>query len=563
MAKTNEKQADEEIIKKNLSVYERARQVPASALKKILGGRLKGMSDVNPMFRIKRITEIFGPCGFGWKYEIVSQKFETQGQEVKCFMQINLYVKMDDKWSEPIPGVGGSDFVSREKSGLFVNDECLDGDCEVLTPNGWVKFKDYNGNDEVCQFDNNTHQFSFVKPIRFIKNKSNNVIDKGGILMTANHRVLCYNVNKKENVVKFANTLLDLKYRPSESGYGRSSCYRDIKCGLFGRPTALTTLQKIGIMLACDGTIYRVNSNGAIFWRLEFSKERKIIKAKKLLDEYGLSYKENVFERSFGKTTAIVFTFGDNINYKNYSDFIPYGNYPELWEEIVSWDGCSSGVETFTTTKEESASYLQTLLALSGQEVKVYYIADKGINHSPQYMLYRKKHSTGMAGAKRVEGTFDMYCVEVPTSFFLIRKGYDILVTGNCEKMALTDALSVAMKALGIAADVYWDKDGNAVNTDSKYAYGTQPQQVQQQPIAKQAAKPAQPSPQPYPELDMEKELLAESEANQAQSSAELTAIWNKYTLKTSPHYHPAFSKDGVFRKAVASRGQQLKAEGK
>lgn len=79
----------------------------------------------------------------------------------------------------------------------------------------------------------------------------------------------------------------------------------------------------------------------------------------------------------------------------------------------------------------------------------------------------------------------------------------------------------------------------------------------------KQAAKPTQPAPQPYPELDMEKELLAESEANQAQSSTELTAIWNKYTLKSSPHYHPAFSKEGVFRKAVAARGQQLKAEGK
>jgi len=251
MAKTNEKLTDEEAIKKNLSVYEQARQVPASALKKILGGRLKGMSDINPMFRIKRITEIFGPCGFGWKYEIVSQKFETQGQEVKCFMQINLYVKMDGQWSEPIPGVGGADFVAREKSGLFVNDEC--------------------------------------------------------------------------------------------------------------------------------------------------------------------------------------------------------------------------------------------------------------------------------------------------------------------EKMALTDALSVSMKALGIAADVYWDNDGNAVNTDSKYAYGTQQQQSQQQPIM----QAAQPSPQPYPELDMEKELLAEGEANQAQSSAELTAIWNKYTQKTSPFYHPAFSKEGVFRKAVAARGQQLKAEGK
>lgn len=88
-------------------------------------------------------------------------------------------------------------------------------------------------------------------------------------------------------------------------------------------------------------------------------------------------------------------------------------------------------------------------------------------------------------------------------------------------------------------------------------------QQAAPKQQAKQAASPAQPAPQPYPELDMEKELLAESEANQAQSSTELTAIWNKYTQKTSPFYHPAFSKEGVFRKAVAARGQQLKAEGK
>jgi len=88
--------------------------------------------------------------------------------------------------------------------------------------------------------------------------------------------------------------------------------------------------------------------------------------------------------------------------------------------------------------------------------------------------------------------------------------------------------------------------------------YAKQQQKPKQD--AKQSTKPAQ---EPCPELDMEKELLAESEANMAQTSAELTAIWNKYTLKTSPHYHPAFSKEGAFRKAVAARGQQLKAEGK
>ena len=109
--------------KDNLAIYEKAREVPPTALKEIKGGRLKGMSDINPMYRIKRMTEIFGVCGFGWKYEIVKQWFEPQGQEVKAFCQINLYIKLNDEWSEPIPGVGGAGFVEREKNGLFVNDE--------------------------------------------------------------------------------------------------------------------------------------------------------------------------------------------------------------------------------------------------------------------------------------------------------------------------------------------------------------------------------------------------------------------------------------------------------
>ena len=80
----------------------------------------------------------------------------------------------------------------------------------------------------------------------------------------------------------------------------------------------------------------------------------------------------------------------------------------------------------------------------------------------------------------------------------------------------------------------------------------------------KPAAQPAQPAPQPYPELDLEKALVAESEASNAQSTAELTAIWNKYTTESSQFYHPAYkNQNDVFFKAVKTRGAQLKAEGK
>ena len=107
----------------NLRIYNFAREVPASALKRITGGRLNGFTDVNPVFRIKRMTELFGVCGLGWYYEITKQWTETYGDEVKCFCNINLYIKDGDSWSAPIMGTGGSTIVEVGSRGKYVSDE--------------------------------------------------------------------------------------------------------------------------------------------------------------------------------------------------------------------------------------------------------------------------------------------------------------------------------------------------------------------------------------------------------------------------------------------------------
>ena len=107
----------------NLDIYNKLRNVPEIAKKEIGGGKLKGMTDVSPMWRIKAMTDAFGVCGFGWKYEIVSQWLEPFGSEVKAFCNLNLYVKLNGEWSDAIPGTGGSSFVSMEKNGSYVNDE--------------------------------------------------------------------------------------------------------------------------------------------------------------------------------------------------------------------------------------------------------------------------------------------------------------------------------------------------------------------------------------------------------------------------------------------------------
>jgi len=107
----------------NLSIYDKVKEVPAEAKKEILAGRIKGFTDINPMWRIKIMTQTFGVCGIGWKYEILRQWTETIGDEVRAFCNINLYVKQNGEWSDAIPGTGGSSMVTKEKNGLFFSDE--------------------------------------------------------------------------------------------------------------------------------------------------------------------------------------------------------------------------------------------------------------------------------------------------------------------------------------------------------------------------------------------------------------------------------------------------------
>ena len=112
---------------KNMEIYEAVRSVPKEAKKPISGGRLKGMTDINPMWRIKTLTEQFGPCGFGWHADLVERWTEkVEGTtEIAAFVKIELFVKQGNEWSKGIVGIGGSMLSTNERNGLYVNDECF------------------------------------------------------------------------------------------------------------------------------------------------------------------------------------------------------------------------------------------------------------------------------------------------------------------------------------------------------------------------------------------------------------------------------------------------------
>ena len=108
----------------NLDLWNKVNKPPPSALKTIGAGRLKGMSDINPQWRLQIMTENFGQIGVGWYYEIVEMWTEDgAGGELMAFVQINLFTNNGGVWSKPIAGVGGSALVAKESAGLRANDE--------------------------------------------------------------------------------------------------------------------------------------------------------------------------------------------------------------------------------------------------------------------------------------------------------------------------------------------------------------------------------------------------------------------------------------------------------
>jgi hypothetical protein len=109
-----------------LEIYDKFKKVPDNAKKEITGGRLKGKTDINPMWRIKALTEQFGAVGFGWYTEVTKQWLEVGANgEISAFVNINLYVKVNEVWSQPIFGNGGSMFVANESKGAYTSDECF------------------------------------------------------------------------------------------------------------------------------------------------------------------------------------------------------------------------------------------------------------------------------------------------------------------------------------------------------------------------------------------------------------------------------------------------------
>lgn len=123
----------------NLSIYNAVRAPPKEALRQFKRQGGFAGTEISPMWRIKALTETFGPCGIGWYSEIAERWTEAfDAAHVKAFVTVRLYIRdpQTGEWSKPIVGTGGNDFIAkrakRDQYGdrmkdaydIIVNDEC-------------------------------------------------------------------------------------------------------------------------------------------------------------------------------------------------------------------------------------------------------------------------------------------------------------------------------------------------------------------------------------------------------------------------------------------------------
>jgi hypothetical protein len=110
----------------NMIIYNQVRTTPENAKTAISSGKLKGKTDINPMFRIETLTKVFGPIGIGWYYDVLRIENLTipETQEIACFVDINLFYKWEGEWSKPVFGTGGSMLLENfTHAGLKTNDD--------------------------------------------------------------------------------------------------------------------------------------------------------------------------------------------------------------------------------------------------------------------------------------------------------------------------------------------------------------------------------------------------------------------------------------------------------
>ncbi|MBD3260873.1 MAG: toprim domain-containing protein [Candidatus Altiarchaeales archaeon] len=301
---------------------------------------------------------------------------------------------------------------------------CYDGDTELLTQQGWVRFKDYDGTSPVLQvFESG--KASFIRPSNFRKGYRECLHLKSeslDLVVSKKHRMFAGYRKRKVDTQPSWREVLAEDFKRSHWSRGHVEGVQQLG-GLY-RPELL----RLAVAYQADGTPH--HSGGAVF---QFTKTRKILRLSKLLNDAGIEYTKNAgyfyIPRSDTWDEVARMLGGKTFSLRR---LLHLGNEARkiFCQEIYCWDGCKRWGYVYYNTCKASVDCVQTAFALQGVRTSVLWSEKAG---QWTVRLIKAKFSRGGRGfISDPVGRKAVYGLEVPSSWLLVRRADKIVVSGNC-----------------------------------------------------------------------------------------------------------------------------------
>nr|DAW32329.1 MAG TPA: DNA POLYMERASE [Caudoviricetes sp.] len=323
--------------------------------------------------------------------------------------------------------------------------ECFSGDTEVLTEKGWQRLDLLDKTLKVAQYDTDSRDISFAKPLEYIHNESRETFyyeDRHtSLCATANHNMLT-TWGKNFDIVK---------YKFKDVRFSRGNAF--INAGFYNNGASNEFQSRYIAMFTADGS---QSEKGYVTFC--FSKERKVERCKYILDTLGVEYSLSKIIRLDGavnynfyvgkRTNHLLRGFVDR-DKKLTMNCIHSLDIKAFLDEVQYWDATytvAKGKQTvrFVTCVKETAEIVQLMCNLQGKKSTIR-IDDHNSRvtdgrHSVMYYLSYKRHRddphTFMNG-EIVDFTQpviqDVYCVTMPMGTVMIRHRGKVSIQGNCD----------------------------------------------------------------------------------------------------------------------------------
>lgn len=302
---------------------------------------------------------------------------------------------------------------------------CVGGVTEYLSPNGWKRIDEYDGGLVAQWSDGKTE---FVQPTRYHQGHSNDVYEIsakwGSIIATGNHRIPILSPMRDGYCVR--DRFVGEMSRNKKRSYSMITTWKgdSEECNWSDNDLQLAAAWQAD---GCIGT--------SISWT--FRRDRKIHRIKELLNDGGYQYTES--DNSSGTRIGVIRDnprtgcHGESQTFKwmvkDFNKLPPLSARQKklLIDEVIHWDGSTSGGVTYYTSVKSNADYIQLCCASIGIEASL----KQNVNNGYEVRVGIKNRRSFMSYNIRPTDSQPVYCFTVPSGYFIARSDDQIWVSGN------------------------------------------------------------------------------------------------------------------------------------